>query len=218
MNQSFAGNSMRTLVVVAAMALASTAAGQSQPWDTGAGPDFGAGPEESDPLSVAAQFTAPTAARPAQLYVTVTLQPGWHIYSVTQPKPYVATRISLSGSSACKTTGEFGCDPLPTRRTEADGTATENHAGTVTWHVPIKLPPNVDPAALKIEGKLNAQACGPRGCDMPRDYPFTATLGKGVAVAAPGPPPAKAVRSAAAKASPRVSVPDKAASPGPSSP
>ena len=36
-------------------------------------------------VAVDAQFTAPTADKPGRLFVTATIEPGWHIYSITQP-------------------------------------------------------------------------------------------------------------------------------------
>jgi thiol:disulfide interchange protein len=60
----------------------------------------------------------------------------------------------------------------------------------VTWFAPIELAADADLSALKISGKLRVQACGPQGCEMPRDYPFVARLGKGVAVSAASAPPA----------------------------
>ena len=36
-------------------------------------------------VAIEGRFTAPTADRPGYLFVTAVIDPGWHIYSITQP-------------------------------------------------------------------------------------------------------------------------------------
>src|SRR4030042_4729935 len=44
-------------------------------------PDFfGTGAGTAEPVTVAAEFTAPTDGKPAGLFISATIQPGWHIY------------------------------------------------------------------------------------------------------------------------------------------
>jgi suppressor for copper-sensitivity B len=185
----------RWLLAVASLAvvlgLISLAGAQAVPSDGTGDSGFGiGGVGEGGPLAVQAQFTAPAAGRPARLFITGTLPAGWHTYSITQKEPYLPTKIKLTESPRYRVLGAFQSDPAPTKRTEADGNITENHEGTFTWYAPIEVAGNVDPATLSIEGKLTVQACGPRGCEMPRDYPFTAKLGTGVPVTAVVAPPA----------------------------
>lgn len=138
-----------------------------------------------DTLKVTAQFAPAAGGKPARLFVTATVNAGWHIYSLTQPKGGpLPTKIKLPQSDEFKV-GEFQSFPKAEVHTEPDvwpDVNIETHAGKVTWYAPIELTPGVDPAKLKIEGKLNVQACNDRGCLPPKDYKFTAVEGAPVNV------------------------------------
>ena len=45
----------------------------------------GFGGDAGNPVTVDAQFTGATAQRPAVLMITANIEPGWHVYSLTQP-------------------------------------------------------------------------------------------------------------------------------------
>lgn len=159
-------------------------------------PVFG---QSTDVLTVKAQFTAPAADAPSRLFVTVTLQPGWHIYSLTQPEGGpLATKIQVAPPQGVRLAGGFRPIAAPHigKEPEAFGDlAIESHAGTVTWYAPLELAAGLDPATLQIRGKLVAQACDATSCLPPQDLPFTATLGPGVAIESQAPsqtPPAVA--------------------------
>lgn len=59
-------------------------------------------------ISVQAKFTAPGAGRPAMLWVTAKIKPGWHIYSLSQ-KPIKAepTTITVDRGSDYRLVGDF---------------------------------------------------------------------------------------------------------------
>ncbi len=169
--------------------LISTTFGQTQPGGGqprgslgGFASGFGAGREAV--VAVESQFTTPTADEPARLFVTAKIKPGWHIYSITQaPGGPIRTTIDLVPSEAYRVTGDFQATTPPERKIEPafDGLEVESHHDAVTWHAPIELAAGVDPAALTIEGAVQAQACAD-SCIAPRNYPFTARLGPGMDV------------------------------------
>ena len=178
------------ILLLAGGLLWAVSASSSQAFAAGGGPgdSFGGGDDASG-VSVTAQFTAPAAGRPGQLFVTATMQPGWHIYSLTQkPGGPLASKIDLTPPNGVRVSAAFEPSPPPVKKT---GTVfgdllVETHEGTVTWHAPLELAPGVDPASLAtlaIPGRLNVQACNEQGCFPPRDYAFTAKLGHGVALA-----------------------------------
>ncbi len=157
--------------------------------DNQSGGLFGQGPGEEVVL-VAAQFTAPADGQPGQLFVTATIKPGWHIYSITQPPGGpLATKIKLNDSASFRLLGEFQVSPAPVKKREPafDNMIVESHDGRVVWSAPIEFASGVDPAALKIEGQLNVQPCDPNNCLPPRDFPFTAVLKPGVGQPGEGP-------------------------------
>ena len=100
--------------------------------------------------------------RPARLAVTARMAPGWHIYSLGQAQPMIATKIKLDPSSDFRVTGDFTASQPPAKHQEPDifpGVTIEEHAGEVTWQAPIELAPGVDPAKIRITGAVYAQAC-----------------------------------------------------------
>lgn len=142
-------------------------------------------PGGANVLAVQAQFTAPTADKPGQLFITATIQPGWHIYSITQPPGGpLATKIQVAPPQGVRI-GEFRPTVAPHRGKEPDAFGDlpiESHEGTVTWYAPLQLAAGIDPAKLEIRGKVMAQACDATSCVPPQDLPFLAIQGEGMAM------------------------------------
>jgi suppressor for copper-sensitivity B len=149
----------------------------------------GAGKEQGN-VVVSAQFTKAQGSEPARLYITAEIDPGWHTFAITQQKGGpVPTKITLGESDQYKLLEEtFTPSPAPeVKYSEAwPGLPLEEHTGTVTWYVPIEITPGVDPAKLRIEGKVRSQRCDEdSACLPPKAFPFVARLGPGVEVEEP---------------------------------
>jgi thiol:disulfide interchange protein DsbD len=130
-------------------------------------------------VSVSAWLSPPADGKPARLSVTATMQPGWHIYSLTQPPGGPrATAIKLEPSSAYRLAGAFQPNVPPEKKQEPvfDNLMVESHHGSITWEAPLEIAPGVDPATLKITGAVNAQPCDVKSCLPPQDFAFVATL------------------------------------------
>lgn len=144
------------------------------------------GPQEKH-AAVTAQFTVAKDGQPARLFITAAIKPDWYTYSITQkaggPKP---TAISVTPSKDFRVLGPFVAQPEPAKKVEPlfDNLVIESHKGTVTWYAPLELAAGVDPAKLKIAGKVAMQVCDPEAC-IDEDYAWTASLGKGVDVSPP---------------------------------
>ena len=161
----------------------------------------GGQPEDAKAVAVSAEFTAPAAGKPGQLFITAVVRQGWHIYSITQPPGGpLASKIKLTLPKGVQV-GEFQASPPPKKSKDPAAfgdLVIETHEGTVTWHATLELRRGSMRPGLKIPGKLNVQACDQNGCYPPRDYAFTAVLGKGIELPAarggspppvePGPP------------------------------
>ena len=107
---------------------------------------------------VAPQFAVAKDGQPARLFITATIEPGWYTYSITQKPGAAPRRTSPSGAPDFRLLGPFKFSIR--RRRKAGGCSTtrvENHRGTVTWYAPIELAAGVDPAKLKITGKVAMQ-------------------------------------------------------------
>ncbi len=173
----------------------------SQPPEAGlSGLGLGLGDRGDQRMRVSAQFTTPAGDRPARLFVTATLDPGWYTYSLTQPRPNLPTKIELKPSAAYRLVGDFAASSPPKQKSEQIGKktyVTEAHYGRVTWSAPIELAPGIDPKILQIEGSVTAQRCDDTKCLPPTRFAFTAALGPGVVIgdqppdlSLPPPPPA----------------------------
>ncbi len=173
---------------------------------------MGLGAGSAAKLQVSGQFTAATGGTPARLFVTATIDPDWHIYSITQKgEGPIPSAIKLDDGQPVKLLSPFQASQPPDRKVEElfDGLLVETHHGKIIWHAPIQFAPGVDPGTLKIQGKLWAQACSEGACIAPQDYAFTATPGPGEKVPAEQlvPPPAAPVGAPAGTAGQRSLTP-----------
>jgi suppressor for copper-sensitivity B len=172
--------------------LAAAAAAQPPPGppsDSG-GSLFGSAPSSAKSVvSLRAQFTAPSDGKPGYLFITATIEPGWHIYSITQAAGGpIATKIEASPPPGVSIAGAFQPSVPPEKKKEPEAFGDlpiETHQGTVTWYAPIDVMVGLDPAKLEIRGKVTVQPCDANACLPPTQIPFTAALGAGVALPLP---------------------------------
>ena len=128
------------------------------------------------PVGVAAVIEPGTGGKPDVLAVTATLEPGWHLYSITQkpggPRP---TTITIAADSPRRVAGAFAPDTAPHVRTVDDvpawkGLSIEEHEGSVTWRAPL-----APAAASDVRGSVSLQLCRDNACVPPETIPFTAS-------------------------------------------
>jgi hypothetical protein len=55
-----------------------------------------------------------TSERTGQLSVTADIKQGFHIYAQSQPRPFLATKITVTEASKVRVTGAFTASRLPT--------------------------------------------------------------------------------------------------------
>lgn len=163
------------------------AAGQAQPGFEDL-PGFGntsAKPRTTMPVTLDAQFTTPTATAPGALFITATIEPGWHVYSLTQRSSGgLPTVITVANGETHEPVlpSAFASHPAPAVHYDElvkDG-PLEEHVNKVTWYAPLALRPEVDPRQTVIAGTVRLQACA-KQC-LPFELPFAARLGPGVDV------------------------------------
>lgn len=135
-------------------------------------------------VSVTAQFTVPDAGKPGRLFIEATMEPGWHIYSLTQPSGGpTTTRIKLEASDGYEPPGGFQSSPPPEKKQDAlFDMVVETHHGRVVWYAPLTLTQGIDPAVLEIKGSVHALPCTETSCTQPQDFEFVAKLGPGIEV------------------------------------
>ncbi len=191
------------LAAILAMALSAAAQSNAPPPDMDEPPGadigslFGKSSAPTDVVKLHGQFTTAKPGVPARLFITATILPGWHIYSITQrPGGPTATKIQITPTQGAQIVGNFQASPPPklTRETAAYGDLPiESHENTVTWYAPLELAGDIDPSKLTIRGTVLVQPCDAGSCLPPTQIPFVAKLGPGVDVPtalAETPPPA----------------------------
>ncbi len=193
---------IRFLIVSIVLAAAPPVSAQPLPKPSNSGGNTFGPPSAAAayPVTVKAQFTTPTAEKQARLFITATIEPEWHVNSITQaPGGPLPTKIEISTPPGVRVVDEFRSSVLPKTVKDPDAYGDlplETHQGTVTWYAPINLAADIDPARLRIDGKLTIQACNDSSkfCLPPTPIAFAAALGPGIAVPqaaqASGPPPA----------------------------
>ena len=119
-------------------------------------------------VKLAAAILPATDKLPVRLAITATIDEGWHIYSVTQakggPRP---TKLQLVESSDYELVGDFTSDTAPVIHEYEfwPDLKVEEHTGSVTWTVPLKLGPGVDLAGLTVGVNAKGQVCSDERCN-----------------------------------------------------
>jgi thiol:disulfide interchange protein len=127
----------------------------------------------------------------SEISVRARIDPGWHIYSLNQPPPPIATRIRLRSARSLEMHAPR--QPVPTREwDQAFGIQTEHFADTVTFQVPFAV--LGEPGAETVTIRVTYQACTDRVCLPPAEMDLA--FGTIVQPAPPGaegaaPPPGR---------------------------
>ncbi|MFM8951610.1 MAG: protein-disulfide reductase DsbD domain-containing protein, partial [Planctomycetaceae bacterium] len=139
------------------------------------------------PVRITAAIEPGTGGGPDVVAVTATLDPGWHLYSLTQkpggPRP---TAIEIAGDSPRRIAGRFEPDLPPDAHPVNDvpswkGLVVEEHAGRVTWRAPLEPATNGD---AEVRGSVSLQLCRDNACLPPDTIGFTAVPSGGAPQAA----------------------------------
>lgn len=129
----------------------------------------GAGRSGGENLTLSGSFQLEPESRRGRVAITASLAPGWHIYSLTQPKggPGAST-LAVEESPNFKLLGKFTPDRKPSVHREEDifpGLDLEEHSGTVVFSAPIELAAGVDPAGVVLDVRFEGQVCNEKvGC------------------------------------------------------
>ena len=142
-------------------------------------------------VTVTSEFTPPHDDAPAMLFVTAKIVPGLHLYAIDQGKLAdgdgpSTTVLKLDPGQDVKLLAPFQHIQQP--KTHIDnlvwkGLELREHENEVTWYAPVEFAASTNPATATIRGSLEGQACDANSC-TPVDAPFTAQLGKGMAIPA----------------------------------
>lgn len=115
--------------------------------------------------------TTLTAATSTEIAVRVALEPGWHIYSLTQPAGGpISTTVKLDRCGTLEATGPVRQGFFEKHREQAFNMDVESFAGTAEFWVPVKVKPTAKPGSFTCAVRVRCQACDGRICLPPTDY------------------------------------------------
>jgi thiol:disulfide interchange protein DsbD len=108
--------------------------------------------------------------------VTATIDPAWHIYSVTQPRggPF-PTRITLADAQPFRLAGTVTGPPPKIEMDSNFGIQTETHAGTATFRIPVQVAAAAA-GQRQLEIRARYQACDATNCLPPRTDELSARI------------------------------------------
>jgi suppressor for copper-sensitivity B len=114
--------------------------------------------------------------RVGQVAVTADIANGYHIYALSQPRPFLATRITVAESPVVRVTGAFTpSQPPKIFRHPTLEVELHEYERQITWTAPVEFSsaPNSE---LILQGTVFAQACQDDRCLPPKTYEFKASL------------------------------------------
>ncbi len=107
--------------------------------------------------------------RAGQIAVTADIADGYHIYALSQPRPFLATRITVDESPVVRVTGAF-TPSQPPKIVKHPTLEVELHEyeQQVTWTAPVEFSSAAN-SAVVLQGTVFAQACQDDRCLAPED-------------------------------------------------
>ncbi|MBO0726786.1 MAG: hypothetical protein J2P52_14375, partial [Blastocatellia bacterium] len=184
--------------------------------ETGATPDPA---QNQNPVNISVKIDQShlKPGQTAKLLITVKLDPGWHIYALTQPPPPRAAKVSIDENGGFKLAGPV---QQPKPRVYKDPNFSEpdkpfmsqTFENEVTFTAPIKVANDAKAGAQKLIAKFSYQACDDQTCLRPT----TKTLEVATTIAAASVKATPSPAQIQATAAPEILTkrPQSAAAPG----
>jgi thiol:disulfide interchange protein DsbD len=107
--------------------------------------------------------------------LTAKLDPGWHLYALSAPKPIIATSIRLAENPAIESVGIY----QPRARTAFDenfGVNVASYEGEAAFLLDIHLAKNAAAGTVGLTAETRFQTCNNKMCLPPRRASSTAQL------------------------------------------
>src|SRR5262249_19676855 len=108
----------------------------------------------------------------AKVLLSAKIDPGWHMYSLTQPPPPRAAKVALEENSVFLADGKAQ-QPKPKVAFDPNfQIETETFEQEVTFTLPIKVAPDAPSGDQKFNVKVTFQLCDDQRCLPPRTRPI----------------------------------------------
>ncbi len=169
---------------------------------------------QSDPIKWSAA-TKSTSVRPGSAFevqVTAQIAEGWHLYSLTQPPPPIATRISVPAGQPFALAGTVEGPPPHAAFDQSFGVETEFYEDSATFVVPLKAAADGSGGKKKIRIDAYFQTCNDQLCLPPKTVLVEVAIDIAGAPVAPAPAAPIAAQAPPTGAGPAQPVAPAAAS------
>src|SRR5215831_2839311 len=177
-HRSHVGKVMARLITLLAVLFILTptfAQGPSSDGPEGAGAKAPPDPaQSSNPVSVSAKIDQSQLkpGQTAKVLITAKLEPGWHLYALTQPAPPRAAKVTIDESGVFKLDGPVQ-QPKPKVYKDPNFSEpdkpfmSQTFENEVTFTVPIKVTNDAKAGPQKLIAKFSYQACDDQTCLRP---------------------------------------------------
>ncbi len=170
------------VLLLAVLFVAPYARTQAPPEDPPAGAEAGATPDPAqnqNPVSLSAKIDQSQLkpGQTAKLLITVKLEPGWHLYALTQPPPPRAAKVTIDESGVFKLAGAVR-QPKPKIYQDPNFSEpgkpfmSQAFEKEVTFTAPIKVAADAKAGAQKLIAKFSYQVCDDQTCLRPTTKTF----------------------------------------------
>jgi thiol:disulfide interchange protein DsbD len=103
------------------------------------------------------------------------MEPGWHLYSLTTPRPPIATTITLADNASVSGLHVF--QPKPQRKLDPNfGSETETFTGHTVFYLRFAVDPKAATGPMEVTAQVRYQACDEKQCLPPVRRTAASTL------------------------------------------
>jgi thiol:disulfide interchange protein DsbD len=146
--------------------------------------------QKLDPVQWKAE--APLAAAPGStllIKVTATIEPGWHLYSMTTPKPSIPTTVTLAGNPVFASADPFQLKPA--LKVDPNGAQAEQYSDRAEFYLKAALKPDAPAGVATVTVQIRYAACDDKQCLPPKrkTAEFSLNVQAGAAASPSEPPP-----------------------------
>ena len=135
---------------------------------------FGAAP---DPVQWTLTFDSKSAAPGSKIlgHLTAKIEPGWHLYSLTTPRPPIATTAVLADSPVVASLKVYQPKPI-VKLDPTFNVNTETFGEEVTFLYEIELKKDAAPGDAELTAQVRYQCCDDNTCLPPKRKTAAATI------------------------------------------
>ena len=133
----------------------------------------------------------PTAAAPGGtvlIKLTATIEPGWHLYSLTTPRPSIPTTVKLADNAVFASADAYQLKPAI--KVDPNGAQAEQFVSEAVLYLKAALKPDAPAGPATIDVQIRYAACDDKQCLPPKrkTAAFTINVDPAIKAAAPALP------------------------------